>query len=424
MAPPVVQYCRDLLRIDSTNPDSNEAQAADYVVRVLDHVGVKTTVVEPAPGRCSVISTVRGAHPELEPLIVHGHLDVVPPQSSGWSHDPFAGDEADACLWGRGAVDMKDFVAMMLDLQVRYAQGSERPRRDLIFAYFADEEMGGAQGSRWIVENRPDLFQRARTAVGEVGGFRVTLPNGRRIYPLQSAERGMLWFRLRIPGRTGHSALTRGPNPIVRAARVIEEVASLALEETPPQAFTLLLEHMRDRLGADGQDDRALLQSLGSFGTMAEQGAKTTFTPTVIHAGGKTNIIPDHAEVMVDCRFLPGQEAQARAAIAGVLEPDMTSEVTAWGPGLLADAAGPFAAACRDAVSAHDPGAEIIPFVLAAGTDAQHLSRLGIEGYGFCPLVLPATFDYAAAFHAPDERVPIDALTRGNEILRDVVSRF
>jgi acetylornithine deacetylase/succinyl-diaminopimelate desuccinylase-like protein len=319
---------------------------------------------------------------------------------------------------------MKDVVAMMLSAQSTLARSGVAPRRDLTFAYFADEEQGGTLGSAWLTEHRPDLFAGVAEAVGEVGGFAVTLPNGRRIYPIQCAEKGMLWARVSAAGPGGHAAFSDAPNPTVLLAQATQRLAELRTEDPPPAAFRLLVERVGALLGDTGSDPASLLARLGSFGTMSLKAARTTFVPTVAHAGAKINVIPDTAELFVDCRFVPGGLDNALAALRSALGEGLDCELVTTTPGLAAPPDGPLAAACQAAVDAVDPGATVVPWALAAGTDGQRLAALGIACYGFAPLVLPSGFDYPAMFHAVDERVPIAALVRGSEILARLVATY
>ncbi len=412
-----------LLRMDTSNPGPGEAEAAVYVTDVLTRLGVPSEVLEPEPGRTSVVARIPGADPSLPALVVHGHLDVVPADPEGWTHDPFGGEVADGCVWGRGAVDMKAMVAMMLTAAGTFARGEHAPRRTIVLAFFADEEAGSALGSRWAVEHRPDLFSGATEAIGEVGGFTVTLPGGARVYPLQTAERGMLWSRVTVPGDGGHAAFSAIPNPVERAASLVGRIGTLAADGAGR-------DHARaaaTRLGvaADpGADEAAVLDALGPLGTLVTKGAATTFVATVISAGSKINVIPDRATVGIDCRFLPGEGPGALAAIRSVLEPDMSLEIVNETPGARAPGAGALLDACAAALLAEDPRAQVFPFTFPASTDGQHLARLGIAPYGFAPLVMPDGFDALGLFHTRDERVPVDAVVRGMRVLLDFLTRY
>jgi acetylornithine deacetylase/succinyl-diaminopimelate desuccinylase-like protein len=389
---------------------------------VLSRAGILWEVVEPEPGRCSVVSRHAGTDPSLPALVVHCHLDVVPAQDEGWLHDPFGGVEADGFLWGRGAIDMKDFAAMMLATQTALAEGPP-PRRDIVFAYFADEEMGGSLGSRWVVENRPDLFTGAGWAIGEIGGFTVELPDGGRLYPIQVAEKGLLWFKIGMSGPGGHAALTEVPNATAALGRVIGRLGLLTTGDPVPPASALLADRLTDIAGTP-EEASAVLDGLGAFGRMVRRAQATTFVPTIASSGVKVNVIPDRAELYVDCRFVPGGADSARAAIESVLEDGMSCEIVASMPGSSSPPEGELFAACSEAVAQLDPEGFVAPFMLPAGSDAQHLATLGISCYGFTPLALPGDFDYLGLFHAPNERVPIDGLVAGHRAFDRLVRTF
>ena len=299
-----IRHLVALLRIDTSNPGPQEADAAAYVGDVLDGLGLAYELLEPEPGRCTVITRCPGTDPDLPALVVHGHLDVVPADPSGWTRDPFGGEIADGFVWGRGAADMKAMLAMMLTALGAFARGSHAPRRGLIMAFFADEEMGSALGSRWAVANRPDLFAGATEAIGEVGGFTVTLPGGQRVYPLQVAERGMLWTRVRVGGPGGHAAFSTIPNPVERVSDLSGRIRRLRSDE--PAAAALARLEQRLGLAGNGASAHAGDAGLGPLGDLVAKGAATTYVATAVHAGSKLNVIPDEAVLSIDCRFLPG----------------------------------------------------------------------------------------------------------------------
>lgn len=424
-----VRHAQALIRIDTTNPGPGEERAAAYVVDVLAAAGATAEVVEPAPGRCSVLCRVPGRDPELPALLVHGHLDVVPAVEEGWTHDPFGGEEVDGFLWGRGAVDMKNAVGMMLALQEEIAAGRcPAPRRTLVFAYFADEEMGGTLGARWIAEHRPDLLDGVTAAIGEVGAFAVPLPDGRRLYPIQCAEKGMLWIRITVAGEGGHAAFSDGTNALVRAAEMVLAIDRLRPQEAPPATHRELVTAVGELFGpGPGPDELSAdaLGALGAFGALASLGDRTRSTPTIVRAGVKENVIPARAELFVDTRYLPGSLDATMSRLLDLLGEDDDHEIVSVSPGVAGGYDPALYERCAAALRRADPGAIVVPFVNSAGTDAQHFEALGVSSLGFMPVPLtPPGFDYLACFHTVDERVPMDAIARGAEILRDVVCGY
>ena len=423
----VAALCRDLIRIDTSNPGSTEQAAAEYVVRALDAAGVRYETFEPAPGRVNVVATSGGDDPALPNLALHGHLDVVPADRSGWSHPPFAGDIADGMLYGRGAVDMKDFIAMMLAVQLDLARSGRRPRRDLVCCYLADEETGSVLGARFLSEQRPDLLAGVGEALGEVGGFSVALPGGGRAYTIQTAERGSLWFSIRVPGVAGHAALSNATNPVRRLGPLIERVGALRVEEEPHPAFRELCRLVAELTGGSVDDPKRLLEPLAAFGRMALMAERTAFVPTQVLAGKAPNynVVPGTAELGVDCRYLPGGRERALKALESVLDADMTYELPATTLEAEAPLESPLLDAALRAIKEHDAECQaLLPYVMPAGTDAAAFHTLGISCYGFTPLPLPDGFDYPAMFHALDERVPVESLRRGKEILETLVLAY
>jgi acetylornithine deacetylase/succinyl-diaminopimelate desuccinylase-like protein len=408
----VVELARDLIRIDTTNTGDpstvvGERVAAEYVAARLTEAGYTPSYVESAARRASVVARLPGADPARGGLLVHAHLDVVPADATQWTVPPFAGEVADGCLWGRGAVDMKHMAAMALAVATTFKREGTVPARDLVFAFFADEEAGGWYGARWLVDNRPDLFAGVTEAIGEVGGFSVTLPDGRRAYLVQTGEKGAGWLRLRVRGTGGHGSLPHGDNPVARLAGA---VARLSRHRFP----TILTTPVRDLLA--GLREAGVQPDAVGLGRVVEAGQRDTANVTILRAGTASNVVPVDAEATVDCRFLPGREEAFRRELAGVLGPDV--EIT-WDslPAVEADFAGPLAAGITAAIRAEDADALVLPYLMPAATDAKSLQRLGIRHLGCTPLRLPPGFDFLAMFHGVDERVPVDALHFGTRVL-------
>ena len=422
----VVDLCRDLIRIDTTNPGDGtgpgEREAAEYVVGLLQDVGLEPELFESEPGRANVVVRLEGADPSRAALVVHGHLDVVPAHAPDWSVDPFAAELRDGLVWGRGAVDMKDMDAMVLAGVRQMVREGRCPARDVVLAMFADEEAGGRLGAHWAVEHRPELFAGATEAISEVGGFSVDVA-GQRVYLLQTAEKGLAWLRLVAEGRAGHGSQVNADNAVTRLAEAVARIGRHAwpLQLTP--TVRALLEGVADLTGLpfDPEDPGAvdaLVDALGA-GPARFVGAtlRHSTNPTRLAAGYKENVVPGSATAAVDGRFLPGLSEEFDATVAELAGPHVRIEDVVRDTGLEVPFEGGLVDAMVAAVLAEDPGAHVLPYMLSGGTDNKSMSRLGMAGYGFAPLRLPADLDFAGMFHGVDERVPVDALRFGTRVL-------
>lgn len=423
------RIARDLIRFDTSNRgggDANpEAEAAEYVVGYLRGIGLDPVVIAAAPGRTSVVARVPGSDPTLPALVLHGHLDVVPADPANWSVDPFAGVVRDGMLWGRGAVDMKDMDAMMLTAVAELLRAGERPRRDTILAFFADEENGGVYGSQFLVAHHPELFAGAATAMSEVGGYSIDLA-GTRAYLIQTGEKSLDWIRLRARGTAAHGSMVWHDNAVTRLA---EAVAALGRHEWPVALCDTtreLVDEIAKILGEDPQevDPEQLVLRAGTGAGFILASLRTTTNPTVLQAGYKHNVIPDTAEALIDVRTLPESQAGILAEVQRIVGPDIEIESLHSDIGLEAPFGGELIEAMTASLRAHDPGARVLPYLLSGGTDNKALSQLGITGYGFAPLRLPADLNFPGMFHGVDERVPLDALDFGHRVLVDLLRRY
>jgi acetylornithine deacetylase/succinyl-diaminopimelate desuccinylase-like protein len=421
----VVGLASDLIRIDSTNtgdPDTlvGERAAAEYVAGKLSEVGFETTYIESgAPGRGNVIARLAGADPQRGALLVHGHLDVVPADPSEWSVHPFSGAVQDGYLWGRGAVDMKDMLAMTIAVARRFRRDGVIPPRDLVFAFLADEEAGGLYGSHWLVEHRPDLFEGCTEAVSEVGGFSLTVREGRRLYLIETAEKGLAWMRLRARARAGHGSMVHEDNAVTALCEAVARLGNhrfpLVMTDTVQEFLTAVGEETG--LDFSGDDLEGAVAKLGGIARIVGATLRDTANPTMLDAGYKANVIPSTAEAVVDCRVLPGRQAAFEREVDELLGPDITREWVINLPPVQTTFDGDLVAAMDAAIRQEDPGARTIPYMLSGGTDAKSFSQLGMRCFGFAPLRLPPDLDFAALFHGVDERVPIDGLTFGTRVL-------
>jgi acetylornithine deacetylase/succinyl-diaminopimelate desuccinylase-like protein len=397
-----------------------EAEAADYVAAQLGEVGYEVERVESgAPRRDNVFVRLRGADPERPALLVHGHLDVVPADPSEWSVHPFSGAVQDGYVWGRGAVDMKDMVAMMIAVARQYKRDGTLPPRDIVFAFLADEEAGGAYGAQWLVEHRPDLFEGCTEAVGEVGGFSLTLGEDQRVYLIESAEKGIAWMRLRARGRPGHGSFLHDDNAVTKVAEAVARLGNHTFPLVVHDTVRAFLDEMSALTGLEFPEDdlEGSLRKLGPLSRIIGATVRDTANPTMLNAGYKANVIPSSAEAVVDCRVLPGRQEAFLREVDELLGPDVTREWVTDLPPVETEFEGPLVDAMIAALQAEDPGSKAVPYMLSGGTDAKAFSQLGMRCFGFAPLRLPPDLDFASLFHGIDERVPVDALKFGTRVL-------
>ena len=425
----VVELCSELIRFDTSNPTGSERAAAEWVVGKLDEVGVASRLYESEPGRASVVARVEGADRSRPALLLHGHLDVVPADPGEWSVHPFSGEERDGFIWGRGAIDMKDMDAMLLAMVRQWARTGERPPRDVVVAFVADEEAGGVKGARFLVDNHSEEFEGCTEAVSEVGGFSVTLPNDVRIYPIQSAEKGMAWLRLVARGRPGHGSMRHEDNAVTRLAEAVARIGRYEFPVVMTKTVRQFLEALAEQLGVDIDVDaaereeiEALLGRLGGLARMIGATLSNTANPTMLEAGYKSNVIPGAGSAVIDGRFLPGHEEEFEQQLDALLGPGIVREWVHRDQAVETDFDGPLVEAMAAALRAEDGAALPVPYTMSGGTDAKSFERLGMRCFGFSPLLLPADLDFAAMFHGIDERVPTDALRFGVRVLQRFVA--
>ncbi|TVT54952.1 M20/M25/M40 family metallo-hydrolase [Amycolatopsis rhizosphaerae] len=423
--PDVVELCAALLRFDTTNtgdPETSagERDAAEYVATVLSAAGIEAKLLESAHRRANVLARIPGRDPSLPALLVQGHLDVVPADAADWSVPPFAGEIRDGFLWGRGAVDMKDFCAMVL---AAVAAGL-RPRRDLVLAFVADEEDRGIFGAHWLATEHRAEFDGCAAAISESGGYTYHVPaaDGRtvRLYPVGTAERGTAHLRLTARGRAGHGSRRNDENAVVRLVAALNRIAThrWPVHLTPTVEAFLVRTGKALGVPIDLSDVDGSLARLGPAASLAENTVRNSTTPTMLEAGYKVNVIPSVARAQVDTRVLPGTEDALFAELDRLLGPGVDREFVAHQHPVQAPVDSPWFTAMEQALVAEDPQAVVVPYCLGGGTDAKAFTPLGIDCYGFAPLWLPEGFPYRAMAHGVDERVPLDGLRFGTRVLR------
>ena len=451
-----IELLRELIRIPSVNPPSpdlpdGELRAARLVADALADAGIPSEVHEPVPGRGSVTARLRGDGSGGPPLLLLSHVDVVPAPTDGWTHDPFAAEVADGYVWGRGAVDMKAMVAMEVEVLrrlARRARGAGRDatadpipglRRDVLFAATADEEAGGHAGAGWLAAHRPETL-RAAGALNECGGVSMELA-GRRLYPIQVAEKGFVVYRITVHGAWGHGSMPRDDNAAVRAAHVVTRLATpgeARLTGPMERVFADLADALppdrRELVAAIGSDDprraEAALRSLCDpvIARATRALLRDTISPDIIRTGVKYNVIPGEATVEIDCRILPGTaEADIREEVLarlGDLAPHCDVELVVAGMPVEASPQTPLFELLARTIRAHDPDGVPIPVMAPFATDAKHLAILDTPAYGFSPLRNEPGERFLERFHGVDERVSVDAVRWGLPVLFDVVAEF
>ncbi|MDQ1733063.1 MAG: hypothetical protein QOK10_3222 [Pseudonocardiales bacterium] len=420
----VVSLLSELIQINTSNPTHPERPAAEWVAQKLDEVGIASVILESEPGRASTIARIPGSNPDRKPLLIHGHLDVVPAERAEWSVDPFAGEVKDGYVWGRGAVDMKDMDAMTLAVIRDWARTGVQPERDIVLAFVADEEAGGVKGAHWLVDNHAQYFADCTEAISEVGGFSVTVGGDLRLYLIQTAEKGIGWLKLRADGRPGHGSMVHGDNAITALARAVTRIGE---HEFPVHITPTVREFLGSiakitGLDIDLDNPEPAFKALGGMARMIGASVRNTANPTMLTAGYKANVIPSSAEATIDSRFLPGYEQELFDTIDAIIADAgegvrITREFITRDIAVETEFNGEIVDGMAAALRSQDPNAVAVPYLMSGGTDAKSFSQLGIRNFGFSPLLLPPELDFSALFHGIDERVPVTALQFGVRVL-------
>ncbi len=420
----VVSICQDLIRIPSVNYGEgrgDEKAVADYILASLAEVGIEATIYESAPNRCNVIARIKGRDSNRPGLVVHGHIDVVPANADDWSVDPFSAEIKDGMIWGRGAVDMKNVDAMILSIVRSWSRNNFIPSRDIVLAFFADEEAGMSFGSRWMTEHHPEVFAGCSEAISEVGGFSVTVADGKRLYFVEAAQKGIHWMKLTAKGRAGHGSMMNDNNALTTITEAVAKIGRYEWPQRYTKTVKLLFKKIAEATGKpyDERDLRPLLKEIGPTERMIGATLQNTANPTMLEAGYKANVIPGSASAVIDGRFLPGYEDELNNTIRAIIGEDIEIETISRDIALEIDFEGDLVDAMCNAIIKHDPEGIPVPYLMSGGTDNKALSEIGIIGYGFSPLQLPADLDFMALFHGVDERVPISGLHFGVNVLKD-----
>ena len=421
----VVQICQDLIRIDTSNygsdPGPGERKAAEHVAQLLDEVGIESDVYESEPTRTSVVAhwEPEGVDRSATPLLVHGHLDVVPANAADWQVDPFSGEVKDGCVWGRGAVDMKDFDAMVLSVIRARARAGVAPRRPIRLVFTADEEAGSTHGAHFLVDQHPEALEGCTEGIGEVGGFSVTVRDDLRLYLVQTAEKGIAWLNLFADGTAGHGSMLNDDNSVTELATAVANIGNYTWPHRITNAQRAFLEAVSDALeiDLDPSEMESTLKQLGTISRMVGATMSNTANPTMLGAGYKHNVIPGQATAGVDGRTVPGGEEEFFATIKELIGDKVRYELVQHQSSIETEFSGALVDAIQSSLQAEDPQGRAVPYLMSGGTDAKAWDRLGIRCFGFAPLRLPAELDFVGMFHGIDERVPTDSLEFGARVL-------
>ena len=424
-----ITLCQEMIRIPSVNYGEgrgDEKAMAEYVASKLAEVGIKSELIETAPNRVNVVAKIEGRDQSRPGLVLHGHIDVVPANADDWSVDPFSGEIKDGFIWGRGAVDMKDMDAMILATVRMWQRVGYKPPRNILLAFFADEEAGSDYGSRWLVKHRPELFDGYSEAVSEVGGFSLTITGGHRLYLVEAAQKGINWMKLSAKGTAGHGSFVNPDNAVTKVADAVSRIGNYEWPQLETKTSGLLFRKIAQLTGDkyDQKNVKPLLKHLGGAVKMLGATISNTANPTMLEAGYKVNVIPQSASAVVDGRFLPGYEDQLQQTIKRLAGDDIEVEMITRDIALEVEFAGPLVDAMCKAITGEDKEGIPVPYLMSGGTDNKALSDLGIIGYGFSPLKLPENLDFFSLFHGVDERVPIDGLKFGVRVLYEFLDNI
>lgn len=427
-----VEILQRLIQFNTTNPPGNEAACINYIRELLDDAGIESTLIAKDPHRPNLIARIPGEG-KVPPLLMYGHVDVVTTENQPWQHPPFEGKLIDGYVWGRGALDMKGGVAMMVAAFLRANAEGLRPPGDVVLAIVSDEEANGTFGAKFLVEEHPELFKGIKHAIGEFGGFTLTI-GGKRLYPIMISEKQICWIKATVRGAGGHGSMPVKGGAMARLAKLLKALDEndLPVHVSPPAR--MMVEAMASALGgAQGMilgqlTNPALtdliLKTLGERGRTFYPLFRNIASPTILHGSSKINVIPGEVSIELDGRLLPGQSPETMIReLQNIVGDDVQLDVVQFEPGPAEPDMSMFntlAGILKEA----DPDGTPIPLLLSGVTDGRFFTQLGIQTYGFLPLTLPEDFNFTSVIHAADERVPAAAIEFGAQAIFKALGRF
>jgi acetylornithine deacetylase/succinyl-diaminopimelate desuccinylase-like protein len=421
-----------LIQFDTTNPPGNETECIDYIDTLLKKTGLETTRLAKDPNRPNLITRLKGQG-SAPPLLLYGHVDVVTIANQEWTHPPFEGKLVDDFIWGRGALDMKSGIAMMLSAVLRAKTENLIPAGDIVLTILCDEEAGGDYGAKYLVDNHPDQFSGIQYALGEFGSFTNHI-GPKRFYPIQIAEKQMCWIKATVRGPGGHGARPMRGGAMSKLADLLQQLDKHRL----PVRITPIARQMIEILASNVAFPKSLilrrllnptltdiiLNLLGDTGESLDPLLHNTVNATIVRGGDKINVIPSEVSVELDGRLLPGFSPEDMIKeVRQIIGDEVEIEIVRYEPGPAEPDMGLFGE-LADILQDADPGAIPMPLLLPAVTDARIFSRLGIQTYGFTPMKLPADFNFFKMVHAADERIPSDAVAFGADAIYELLKRY
>ncbi len=426
------ELLQNLIRFDTTNPPGNEAECVSYIKNLLTKAGFETTEIAKDPNRPNLITRLKGRG-TAPPLLLYGHVDVVTTANQKWTHPPFEGKVIDGYIWGRGALDMKGGVAMMLAAFLRAKDEDLSPAGDVILAILCDEEAGGDYGAKYLVDNYPEQFEGIKYAIGEFGGATIYLGKS-KFYPIQIAEKQICLMRATIRGPGGHGSRPMHGGAMAKLARVLQQLDKhqLPVHITPVtrQMFEFVVSALpltpglvlRQLLNPALTD--TVLELLGENGRNFEPLFHNTVNATIVRGGEKINVIPSEIILGMDGRLLPGfSPDDMMSELRQIIGHEVELELVRHDPGPAKVDMGLFNT-LAEILEEADPGSKSLPLLLPGVTDARFFSQLGIQTYGFTPMQLPKDFKFFEVIHAADERIPVDAVEFGTNAIYNALQRF
>jgi len=421
---------QELIQFETVNPPGNERDCIEWLGDLLDAYGIEYDTYAADPDRPNLLARVPGG--DASPLLLYGHVDVVPVEEDEWSHDPFAGTINDGYIWGRGALDMKSGVAMFLSVFLRAAVADERPAGDLLFLAVSDEEGGGDDGMGFLVEEHPELFADVEYALGEFGGFNFDA-GGVETYPIQVNEKQVCWMEVTFRGQSGHASLPTPDTAMGKMASFVEAVDGerLPVHVTPPVESMIevfvdavppslgeMLETLRDPERTDEMLDR-----MGEQGRLFDALLHNTANVTRVRGGDKENVVPGEVTVFLDCRLVPGQEPEdVIGELSALTDADPEFDIVRYDPGPSGTDMGLFDELAGHLEAAAE-GSTAIPFVMFGGTDGRHLAKVGVQSYGYTPMQV-GDIPFLDLAHSSDERIPVEAVGWGADRVYDAVRGY